>query len=328
MARTLKDILTSYFQRYSAPVRSADERLLIFSADRSQIFLHSHAGGLADRLKGAICCFYLAVATGRRFLISWQQPFPLEHNLLPSSYDWRIRKSLDPDLRRTAYWSHMHIDAVDQFARLDCASVEDFENRVLGGAQVAVINANAPYFDPALTMLESHTRGEDLENELFRVAFQTLFKFKLNGDFAQRYRDQQTALGAHSLVGVHLRTGGGNGWTDPVLDDWRNYHTVMERAIAEAEARGLQNPYFQFFSDSLDARRAVSQDHWPHPVQTHVEEVAHVDRSKDMDTYGNDMAFCEFALLTNANLVVGGAGDFAASAAKASGIPFVRYTKT
>lgn len=50
------------------------------------------AGGLADRLRGALSTYYVCKKTGKDFRLYFVSPFNLENYLLPNKYDWRCKK--------------------------------------------------------------------------------------------------------------------------------------------------------------------------------------------------------------------------------------------
>lgn len=50
------------------------------------------AGGLVDRLRGAISVYAACQKTGRTFRLHFTHPFPLTDYLQPNKYDWRISK--------------------------------------------------------------------------------------------------------------------------------------------------------------------------------------------------------------------------------------------
>lgn len=53
----------------------------------------THAGGIADRLKGIIGTYHIAKKKGMQFKLYFKEPFPLEDFFVPNLYDWKIDKS-------------------------------------------------------------------------------------------------------------------------------------------------------------------------------------------------------------------------------------------
>ena len=162
------------------------------------------------------------------------------------------------------------------------------------------------------------------------MLFTTAFKFMFSFAEKPRFETSRQAIdtlrqSTDMLVGVHLRTGAGNGWKDPGLDDWTNYSKVMEAAFEHAKNEGAQKPGFYFISDSVEARNGVLGQSWPHPVHCDLVTPTHMDRSGDADSDGNDLTYHEFQMLSSTDRIVSGKGGFAYLAAQMGGKPFMRY---
>ena len=61
-------------------------------------------GGLADRFKGIVSSFLLAILSGRSFFIDFSSPFSLDDALTTRTIDWRLEgvEALEPGM--AAYW--------------------------------------------------------------------------------------------------------------------------------------------------------------------------------------------------------------------------------
>ena len=69
------------------PVCFSPGRMVIFNVDRD-----FYSGGMADRFKGAVTSYAYSKLRGYDFRIRYVYPFDLGDYLLPSQYDWRLRK--------------------------------------------------------------------------------------------------------------------------------------------------------------------------------------------------------------------------------------------
>lgn len=323
---TLTDILHSYNERVASQNVEPGQKFLVFSIERHNPFFKQSrlVGGLADRLKGIISAFCLAVMTGRRFVIHWEEPVQIVRNLLPSKYDWRYLSS-----RKFINQNHsiLHLELIDKSDELSRIDPDEIEATLFHDCPTVIININHFRPEPMIAFIQRRTGNVVSANALFGAVFQFLFRFNPSPllDVERLHMDglRQTLGGT---VGVHLRTGAGNGWADPQMDDWRNYEKIMERAFSEAAARKLEDPVFLFFSDSPDARKAVAGRQWPHRVEATEEAISHLDRSDGIDERSNDITYFEFEALASSRLVVGGKGGFSQTAALSGGTPFIRYS--
>ena len=80
-----------------------------------------------------------------------------------------------------------------------------------------------------------------------------------------------------------------------------------------------------FFSDSYEARTAVSEASWPHSVVVDLEKSSHMDRSSGVDIYSHNLTFHEFQVLSETDLIICGKGGVAALAALSGGKKLLRY---
>ena len=299
------------------------DRALVYSVSRYNVFREANfVGGLADRLKGAICGFYLALASQRTFFIHWTDPLPLERNLDPLNYDWRHH--IGRGRFRQAQYARI-LDFIDYGEEFDETYYADIEKKFFQDDQIIYLNTNmlrTKFFQKLLIeQFNCHTGRE----ELIREGFRYLFQFKHMPAFAAS-RKKINALKHQSdkVFGVHLRTGSGNGWHDGELDTWKSYEDVMDRAFLEANKMGCEKPGFYFVSDSIRARKAVAETKWPHSILVELEEASHIDRSQS-DEHKHDLAFHEFESLSNTDSIICGKGGFAYIAGVIGNRPVIRY---
>jgi hypothetical protein len=277
-----------------------------------------YIGGLADRIRGLVTAFLIAVATERIFLVDWKRPFPLEPTFRPARWDWRT----------TTWFRHMGVpDAIlllhmiGRSAELEGRDAGEIEEHLLRRVRVVQFNLNG--FPWGLVPRLFPEAGGPA---IFKQAFETLFQFTSPPQFANLWaelaRIRQTR---QSLVGVHFRTGGGNGWEDPNLADWRRYEEILHTAFTLAAQHGHTDPVFYFASDSLRAKEAVRATNWGRTVLCSDFSIGHTDRSFGAGREPFDHAIVEFMVLGSCDLVLGGAGGFWSAAALAGGREALSY---
>jgi hypothetical protein len=280
-----------------------------------------YIGGLADRIRGVITTFLLAVVTNRIFIVDWRRPCTLEPALRPARWDWRPGTWRDPSERPDAILLLPMIGRCSELEGWDAAAIEE---RLLRGVKLVEVNMNGFSWDLAAQLFP-----EASAPETFKRAFETLFDFHVPRPFEPLW----TQIDGHkraggTLIGVHLRTGAGNGWEDPVLADWRRHRDILHFAFAEAAKRGHENPVFYFASDSAQAKDAVRNTDWGRRVLSSDFPVAHVDRSLGMGREPFDHAIVEFMILRSCDLVIGAQGGFWSGAALAGGREALAYEMT
>lgn len=320
----IKNIVQKHIDRFGKTEPSPDDRVLMFTIARSPMYGNPRIGGLADRMKGLMTAYALAVVTNRRFYIRWMDPFPLRRNLEPSAYDWDPARPAQGYLNGAV--ATRHIDIIDNGAILADMTPRMIEQTLFSDARYVAINANHLRFEPLFKFADLPapvTAGTAATAELI---YSMLFMESANDAFSEQGARFKEFRSRHdTLIGVHLRTGGGNGWNDPVMDDWENYTHLLEQAQALASKNEAQNPGFYFVSDSTKARQAVHALGKPEWL-VELEEVSHIDRSSGQQTRDNDLAFYEFQTLRTCDSLISGKGGFAQTAAMTGGKPFVRYT--
>ena len=210
MQDQIDKLLYDYNNKITAQNTSETQKLLVFSVGRHNIFAESQfVGGLADRLKGLVTAFYLAVMTSRRFVIYWKSPVALENNLAPHKYDWSFENA-----RKFIYGHHdlKHFDMIDRSEVIDKTNARDLEADLFHDDPVIIMNMNSYRIKFVQRWFEENHAMQASYNQLFTKAFQFLFNFIPKAEFQERKERFETAkAGADKMVGVHLRTGSGNG---------------------------------------------------------------------------------------------------------------------
>jgi hypothetical protein len=271
-----------------------------------------YIGGLADRIKGLITSFLIAVATDRIFIVDWKRPFALEPVLQPNRWDWRPTTWLD---RMGVPDAILLLHMIGRSVELEAHAAAGIEEHLLRRVRVVYLNLNG--FSGELV---SRLFPGSSASAVFKHAFETLFAFHSPPQFARLWAVLDKIKQAREpLVGVHLRTGQGNGWEDPRFADWRQYEHTLRVAFAQAAKLGHVKPAYYFASDSARAKEAVRTTDWGRTVLCSDFPVAHMDRSFGMDREPFDHAIVEFMILRSCDLVIGGAGGFWSTAAMAGG---------
>lgn len=300
--------------------QTKSDRLLVFSARRHSRFEPDFAqvGGLADRLKGAVTTYCIALATGSAFALDWEVPWPIESILEPRDYNWK------PLTRREHLLEELsvrHVDLIDKAAFFERVEREHLFDLVLGSENLTFLNTNI-----YSTVLVQRLFPEIDAGKVFSLVFDHLFQYRAPLEFQQLVESVQALRAAHdSLVGVHLRTGSGNGWSDPTMGSPRQAEAMLRTAAQLAIERGSTNPAFYFASDSEDAKSiANSLQGLPGPVFIAEYPVQHIDRTQNVDQQAFDFAVTEFMILASCDFLLGGAGNFWHTAALVGGKPFMR----
>jgi hypothetical protein len=255
--------------------------------------------------------------------VRWDSPSPLQRNLGPGSYDWTINGPLQGYINRAV--QTLHVNLIDKDEAWKTMDAHQFETELFANSTFCALNTNHLRFDPLLKSF-----GLEASNAtnaaVARMLFEQLFVFQDQEEFAAQRKTFRALKAKHDgIVGVHLRTGGGNGWDDPAWDKPESALTLVEQAGALASKSGYKNPGFYFVSDSSEARALVSglrRSDW----LVEMEQVAHLDRSTSQGVRDNDLAFHEFEMLRSCNTIICGKGGFSQMAAITANIPFCRYT--
>jgi hypothetical protein len=92
----LKQQVMPHYPTDTASRPAAKVNTATVETDKTIIVIHNgwtESGGLADRLKGIVSTYQLCQEMHLPFRIHFTHPFPLEHILVPNTYDWHISPS-------------------------------------------------------------------------------------------------------------------------------------------------------------------------------------------------------------------------------------------
>ena len=311
MYNNFQDLIAEHESSSANLTTNENSRLLVYSTRRHSRYENYSMliGGLADRLKGIISAYLFSIYTNRAFAIEWFSPCPLEPSLTHALCDWRTSTWSTPLRNPKAV---RHLDLIDQVGLFETISPEEIVELLSENEQVVYINTN----------IFSHTLCNKMfpnfnTNEVFKAAFDSLFQFNVPHQFLELLQDVHNHSG--NLIGVHWRTGGGNGWDDPHMGEWSKADEAIEFALEKAKEKGLDNPVVYFATDSDKAKSKVLEREWKNKIIMATQEVGHIDKVGDNARDSFDYALTEFMILSKCDLIFGGAGQYWLSAALVGG---------
>lgn len=159
--------------------------------------LGAYCGGVADRVKGLIQTFYMAMCTGRQFYIHWQTPVAVRRYFRPNLIHWNNNSKS----RRAVPLVSMGkaVEQVQNPYLLNPNKSYDVKtNKWLGDEIVRNSFCMQNY-------LQKFDDGKDA-NDLFRMAFWTLFQW--SPQVVQSVEAIQSELNVtRPYVAIHIRTG-------------------------------------------------------------------------------------------------------------------------
>ena len=332
--------LTSYQVKHAAGLkrlrRGEYTKVLVYSC-------HDGCGGVGDRLSGILSAFYVAVATGRVFLIDHTSPVDLNLTLSPARIDWNAAY-LVRDVPSTTVHMMDPADPMRSFGVL-------FEALV---PSTPVVRVQMNRFYVAMALWTPRIKGQPREHayryighmyrlhgstmetkEAIHIAFHALFTFSRHVEM--RAADMMKEMGlqtprSSAYVAIHARMGGSPRnssnvvtWTDPARHSLNNVDEFLACARSKTtsgEPLSMSNSIIPIlvFSDSKDFQKAAANmDQNVHFVMSTV--LFHVDRStknSDIVMQGNIDTYSEFYIISRADCVVGSQSTFSAVAATVS----------
>ncbi|XP_045178046.2 uncharacterized protein LOC123538143 [Mercenaria mercenaria] len=178
------------------------QRFLVFKCDSSSL-----CGGLADRQKGIVSSFLLALLTNRTFVVDMTTPCELNNFLLSNIYNWSMCTDFLKTVPKTNF---IELKYVNGNTKKFLNQVESFNFDRNWTKQVVVLRLNAYAIDGIRQHKQARTRLKWLMNitneEAIHLVLHTLFKpnQRLLKDAVQFYDNK--ILGRH-LVCSHIRIG-------------------------------------------------------------------------------------------------------------------------
>ncbi|XP_045178621.2 uncharacterized protein LOC123538526 isoform X2 [Mercenaria mercenaria] len=178
------------------------QRFLVFKCDSSSL-----CGGLADRQKGIVSSFLLALLTNRTFVVDMTTPCELNNFLLSNIYNWSMCTDFLKTVPKTNFIELKYVNGNTKKFRNQVKSFNFDRNWT---KQVVVLRLNAHAIDGIRQHKQARSRLKWLMNitneEAIHLVLHTLFKpnQRLLKDVVQFYDNK--ILGRH-LVCSHIRIG-------------------------------------------------------------------------------------------------------------------------
>jgi hypothetical protein len=268
------------------------------------------AGGLADRFKGVISCFYLALATGRRLLVNWTYPCIITEGIKPNLYKW----TYDETYYKLAGKSYKFFPFIDLFP-------EDYSNYFARQDLNRIFDVDCWVFQTNILFIEKFIHNPNFANflfkyrnktepELFSIGFNRLFKTvddlsALIENFAKK---------PEKKIGVHVRLGGSyTAWKD--FEFYRGKYDDLLNKIFACCDHYLENqaPNFLICSDNQRVREDFLARYSGKVIMTPGDPF-HIDRQNfdpETNIKGFKQALLDFYLLGECDEVVATFGNFA-----------------
>ncbi|XP_060553266.1 uncharacterized protein LOC132714401 isoform X2 [Ruditapes philippinarum] len=230
-------------------------------------------GGWADRQKGIVSSFLMALLTKRVFVIDMVQPCNLDQFLLPNIYDWSICKSYIKSVPHNLTRTFNHIEDY-KFAKV----VEHFDFQRIWTKHVIFIRFHTHVIDG----LKNHTLGKsrlkwllNINNEeAIHLVLNTLFKpneWILN-DTNEFYTNR---IRMKKFVCCHIRTGKNpNMPTDLIPRFGRPNETVLFDFLKKYDKN---SDYFIYVASDSDKVKESAKNNLTSYVNIN-RPIVHVDR--------------------------------------------------
>lgn len=265
-------------------------------------------GGNGDRMNGIVHLYYVAMLTGRIFLIEYTRPFPLTDTLNENLIRWSLPSP--PPLGKVSV-----INSIDHMAKsLHEPALLPSENKIIS-VKCNLFHPeqlwNSTSMKDYLAPFNINPTNAEVPNRLYAWGFHTLFR---KSSLVQRNMDLilRPQLGLQHngpYVAVHIRLGDQSTWSDPrrhrmsdlaaFLNCSRNMRHILKQTRVNVE------PLILVTSDSNEAKQTMQAS--DSAVVTTSANIFHTDRSSLSNTAaraGNIAAWSEFFLLAEANCLV------------------------
>ena len=268
-------------------------------------------GGLGDRLYGIVMSLYVAMLTNRTLIVEgWHTPVNMTSFLQPTAHiQWDLPPPSLPDQMISTVDSRNHPYLVEPCKQFDAYKGIEFHNNLM---------INEPQFQQSdcLTAYWNRFGGRQDDRPLFHIGFWTLLRFTPIVHDRADYLRQAAGLDADQpYVGVHIRTGKGSTWDDPVRhgtnEDLRHFYecavklqTGMKKIL---NAAAVPNMYIA--ADNGAAKEQIQS--WNADGTAKMVsnlEVFHIDRTRATELGNVDQAywdvFGELKVLIDATCLV------------------------
>lgn len=263
-------------------------------------------GGLGDRLNGIVMSLYIAIMTNRTLILEWND---LETFLEPAFIQWNASLSSLPIPKE-------RISTVDN--RNDSFLVEPCQEKhdAIGIEFHDNLLTYESDMNTSKCMTEYWNRfgGRQDDRPLFHVGFWTLFRFTRKVPERADFLREAAGMQKNSpYIAVHIRTGKGATWDDPVrhgsLDDLHQFYDCAVKIQKGMKQRFPSEELLDTYiaSDNNDVKKQIHS--WSENIKFVSElEVFHIDRTdaKDLDNADQAMldVWAELKVLIDATCLV------------------------
>ncbi len=305
---------------------------ITFSVNRFENGRRVPVGGFADRLKGLIGCYWLAVLLNKRFAIDWTYPDCLSsyYDLSPSAHfaaDNEDYSAADPCINLIdGNYSSNPINVENTLK--SCRNISDLTDlaKAVAGRRISTNSLMLDILrnDTLLAALNAGgVRISDM-TDFIAKAYSRLLCFK-ESVFAEddefRAFQKYVSNSQKPLLGLHFRIGGDSvSWSDPQLDDRSSVEAFCERALSHLAA----DYDIYLASDSPALKQQLLQVVYEKQLRifSFKKDVNHMDRSVG---HSSSATVMEFECLRRCSRIIHGAGGFSIMAAYSARIPSIHY---
>jgi len=247
-------------------------------------------GGLGDRLNGIVMSLYVAMLTNRTLIVKgWQTPGNMTAFLEPALIRWDLQLPSPPDSTVFTLNNREHPYLMEPCKQHDTYQGIEFHNNLMTYDNVL-----------ELCMKEYWDRfgGRQTDLPLFHVGFSALFRFTGVVHERAEYLRRAAGMVDGPYVGVHVRTGQGSTFNDPV----RHGSSEDIRRFYECAVK-LQNGMKQRYQSTIAPSIYIAADNNAVKKQIHTwnsdakfvsgMEVFHIDRTRTNELENVDQAYLD-----------------------------------
>lgn len=265
----------------------------------------AYCGGVADRVKGIIQTFYMAMCTGRQFHVHWETPAAISDYFQPNLIEWK-RTPPNNQVAKPLVSMGKAIPGVENPNLLQPhVSYNVKINKWMGDEQILNSTCMQDY-------LSNFSDGKQAKN-LVRMAFWTLFKW--SPQVLQGVETIKTQLNITTpYVAIHMRTGLVKNIKDTKRTKRENWPLFQK--CAKAFQKSIQGmcgatsfaPIY-LASDTLQAKKKLLSLDTDGSLKTRSEmEIYHIDRTRASTLTNKDEAmldvFTDLKLLVDSTCLV------------------------
>lgn len=253
-------------------------------------------GGLGDRLNGIIMSLYMAILTNRTFILEqgWQTPANMTAFLQPASIRWNLSAPSYANKRISTIDQCQHPYLTEPCKQHDPAKGIEFQNNLMTDeAQLA---------ESCMNDYWKQFGGRQDDRSLFHIGFWALFRFTpLVDQSANQLRQRAGMKGSNDpYVAVHIRTGQGATWEDPVRHGTtQDLHSFYQCALKiqtglKQRYQTTTMPSIYSAADNNTAKELIQSWNQDGTVMAVTDlEVFHIDRTRVNELKDFDQAYSD-----------------------------------